>query len=110
MVSVNGRGGGSGGIARNALFSPSNNFEIKRPYPMLIPKIFFKKQKREVISMQTTQDNIKAIIQFREALLSDEVLYNAFLSSIESALIETPPSKSIEQVSKAVADRIIGAE
>lgn len=29
--------------------------------------------------MQTVYDNVNAIIQFREALLSDEVLYNAFL-------------------------------
>ncbi len=58
--------------------------------------------------MQTTQDNIKAIIQFREALLSDNILYNAFLASIESALKEIPAGTGLYDVAKAVADRIIG--
>lgn len=60
--------------------------------------------------MQTIQDNITAITQFREALLSDEVLYNAFLASIESALKEISANDSIEDVAKAIADRIIGEE
>lgn len=60
--------------------------------------------------MQTIQDNITAITQFREALLSDEVLYNAFLTSIESALKEIPAETGLYDAAKAIADRIIGEE
>lgn len=60
--------------------------------------------------MQTVQDNIKIITQFREALLSEKVLYNAFTTSIESALKEISPNDSIESIAKTVADRIIGEE
>lgn len=60
--------------------------------------------------MQTVQENVNAIIQFRETLLSDEVLYNAFLASIESALKESDPNDSIETVAKSIADRIIGED
>lgn len=60
--------------------------------------------------MQTVQDNVSAIIHFREALLSDNVLYNAFLTSIESALKEIPAGTGLHDVAKAIADRIIGEE
>lgn len=60
--------------------------------------------------MRTIEQNKEAIINFREALLDDEVLYNAFLASIESALKGSSPTDSIDTVSRAIAGRIIGEE
>lgn len=45
--------------------------------------------------MRTIEQNKEAIINFREALLDDEVLYNAFLASIESALKGSSPTDSM---------------
>lgn len=60
--------------------------------------------------MQKVHDNVNAIIQFREALLSDEVLYSDFVASIESALKEIPAGTGLYDVAKSIADRIIGEE
>lgn len=60
--------------------------------------------------MQTVHDNVNAIIKFREALLSDEVLYSAFIASIESALKEANPKDGLKDIAKSIADRIIGEE
>lgn len=46
----------------------------------------------------------------RDNFIGDEVLYNCFVSSIASALKELPRESDLEDVAKAVADRIIGRE
>lgn len=53
---------------------------------------------------------IMAISVVRDRLLDDEVLYNAFSSSIKSALDDIEGSMNHEAVSKVILDRIIGKE
>ena len=50
------------------------------------------------------------ISELRQEILSDENLYNALVSSIESALIESPANARIHQLAILVADRIVGKE
>lgn len=58
-------------------------------------------------SPQTVQEATKVL---RHNLLADIDIYNAFLASIESALKELPEETDLEDVAKAIADRIIGEE
>lgn len=53
-----------------------------------------------------TQQEI--ITELRNQFLSDKGLYNAFVSSIASALKEIPAGTGLYDVAEAVADRIIG--
>lgn len=60
--------------------------------------------------MNTIQENIELFRKLQYALTEDRVLYGAFVASIESALKELPRESDLEDVAKAVADRIIGRE
>ncbi len=55
---------------------------------------------------QTIQDASKVL---RHSLTTDKELYNAFLSSISSALKEIPEGTGIYDIAEVIADRIIGA-
>lgn len=46
----------------------------------------------------------------RHELMTDKDLYEAFLSSIESALKEVPAGMGMYDVSRKILDRIIGRE
>lgn len=56
-------------------------------------------------NMNIVKDAVKIV---RNNLMEDEVLYDAFVASIESALKEMPPKIDIQCMSKRIADRIIG--
>ncbi|MFQ9515309.1 MAG: hypothetical protein ACLRZ9_05725 [Eubacterium sp.] len=56
---------------------------------------------------ETIQDSTKVLLH---SLNADKELYNAFLASITSALKELPRESDLEDVAKAVADRIIGKD
>lgn len=46
----------------------------------------------------------------RDNLIEDEVLYNCFVASIESAIRELPSRIDRECAARRIADRIIGRE
>lgn len=56
---------------------------------------------------ETIEDAVKVI---RHSFYTDGKLYDAFVASIASALKELPGESDLEDVAKAVADRIIGKE
>ena len=56
---------------------------------------------------ETIEDATKVI---RHSFSSDKVLYDAFVSSIASALKEIPAGTGLYDVAKTVADRVIGKE
>lgn len=58
--------------------------------------------------MNTIQENTELFRKLQSALTEDEVLYDAFVASIESVLKEVPAGTGLYDASKAVADRIIG--
>lgn len=57
-----------------------------------------------------TQNLRDIVIEFRQYLLSDQGLYDAFVASIESAIRELPPRIDRECAARRIADRIIGRE
>lgn len=50
------------------------------------------------------------IMEFRNQLLSDKELYNAFVASIASALKDIPVGIGVYAVAEVVTERIIGRE
>lgn len=56
---------------------------------------------------ETIEDSMKVI---RHSLLTDKILYDAFVASIESAIKELPPHIDRERAARRIADRIIGKE
>lgn len=60
--------------------------------------------------MNTIQENTELFQKLQSALTEDEVLYDAFVASIESALKEMPPRIDRWCAAKRIADRIIGRE
>lgn len=52
----------------------------------------------------------ESVSRFRKVLLADEALYDAFVASIQSALIEAPAEIGVVGLAKFIADRIIGKE
>lgn len=56
---------------------------------------------------KTIQDSTKVLLY---SINADKEIYNAFLASITSALKELPREPDLEDVAKAVADRIIGKD
>lgn len=52
----------------------------------------------------------KIVYGLRQELLLDKVLYDAFVASIESALLEMPSRIDIQCMARRIADRIIGRE
>lgn len=56
---------------------------------------------------ETIEDSVKVI---RHSLLTDKVLYDAFVASIESAIKGLPPCIDRECAARRIADRIIGRE
>jgi len=63
------------------------------------------------IQFQFTPQTVReAAGALRHSFLTDKELYNALQASVASALKELPKESNLEDVAKAVADRIIGEE
>lgn len=56
---------------------------------------------------ETITDSVKVL---RHSIITDKVLYDAFVASIESAIEELPPHIDRECAARRIADRIIGRE
>lgn len=56
---------------------------------------------------ETIEDSARII---RHSFLADKTLYDAFVASIESTLLEMPSRIDIQCMAKRIADRIIGRE
>lgn len=56
---------------------------------------------------ETITDSVKVL---RHSIITDKVLYDAFVASIESATKELPPHIDRECAARRIADRIIGRE
>lgn len=60
--------------------------------------------------MNAVQENIELFRKMQSALIEDEVLYDAFVASIESAIKELPSHIERECAARRIADRIIGRD
>lgn len=56
---------------------------------------------------ETITDSVKVL---RHSIITDKVLYDAFVASIESAIKEMPKHIDRECAARRIADRIIGRE
>lgn len=60
--------------------------------------------------MNTVQENTELFRKLQSALIEDKFLYDAFVASIEIALLEMPSRIDIQRMARRIADRIIGRE
>lgn len=60
--------------------------------------------------MNAIQENTGLFRKLQSTLIEDKDLYDAFVASTANALKELPRESDLEDVAKAVADRIIGKE
>lgn len=60
--------------------------------------------------MNTVQENTELFRKLQAALTEDKVLYDAFVASIESTLLEMPSRIDIQCMARRIAGRIIGRE
>lgn len=60
--------------------------------------------------MNTVQENTELFQKLQSVLIEDEVLHDAFVASIESAIKELPEHIDKECAVRRIADRILGRE